>query len=321
MVCHNDCTATTGGILSMPSYTSWQRYTTSSVRIPHHIIRLGTDNASVSTGPYTTCCGRWVPRRSDDIQEVVHAYNLTPHSSTGYSPFYLMFGRVERQPIVLLLGIGDHDDIQTDWVIEHQRRLQEAYYLARAQLEKEANQRKACYDRGAQDLPLSDGEHDYRRKRGILGRNKIQDAWDETIYKVVSRQGKNDVYVIEPVDGLGRQHTLHRSSLKPCVPGNDVPTARPVVRRRRLPCVPTPRRESDESSDDDRLLCRYEMPTPAELNLPYRLEDDVQLHPPHDEMSDESTELDEHEEQTRRPVRRTAGQHRNPFREPRSVWR
>ena len=260
---------------------------------------------------------RWV----DHIQEVVQAYNLTPHSSTGYSPFYLMFGRVGRQPIDLLLGIGDHDDLQTDWVIEHQRRLQEAYSLARAQLEKEANQRKACYDRGAQDLPLSDDEHVYRRKRGIIGRNKIQDAWDETIYKVVSRQGKNDVYVIEPVDGLGRQHTLHRSSLKPCVPGNDVPTARPVVRRRRLPCVPTPRRESDESSDDDRLLCRYEMPTPAELNLPYRLEDDVQLHPPRDEISDESTELDEHEEQTGRPVRRTAGQHRNPFREPRSVWR
>ena len=259
---------------------------------------------------------RWV----DHIQEVVQAYNLTPHSSTGYSPFYLMFGRVGRQPIDLLLGIGDHDDLQTDWVIEHQRRLQEAYSLARAQLEKEANQRKACYDRGAQDLPLSDGEHVYRRKRGILGRNKIQDAWDETVYKVVSRQGKNDVYVIEPVEGLGRQHTLHRSSLKPCVPGNDVPTAPPVVRRRRLPCVPTPRRESDESSDDDRLLCRYEMPTPAELNLPYRLEDDVQLHPPRDEISDESTELDEHEEQTGRPVRRTAGQHRNPFREPRSVW-
>ena len=219
------------------------------------------------------------------------------------------------------VSFSDHDDLQTDWVIEHQRRLQEAYSLVRAQLEKEANQRKACYDRGAQDLPLSDGEHVYRRKRGILGRNKIQDAWDDTIYKVVSRQGTNDVYVIEPVDGLGRQHTLHRPSLKPCVPGNDVPTARPAVRRRRLPCVPTPRRESDESSDDDRLLCRYEIPTPAELNLPYRLEDDVQLHPPRDEMSDESTELDQHEEQTGRPVRRTGGQHRNPFREPRSVWR
>ena len=73
--------------------------------------------------------------------------------------------------------------------------------------------------------------------------------------------------MIEPVDGLGRQHTRHRSSLKPCVPGNDVPVARPVMGRRRLACVPTPRQESDDSSDGDRLLCRYEKATHAELNL------------------------------------------------------
>ena len=125
--------------------------------------------------------------------------------------------------------------------------------------------------------------------------------------KVVSRQGKDDVYVIEPVDSLGRQHTLHCSSLKPCVPGNDVPAARPAMRRRRLPSVPTPRQESDASSDDDRLLCRYEMATPAELTLPGRSDDEVQFHPPSDEISNESTELDEHEEQTGRPVRRTTG--------------
>ena len=100
--------------------------------------------------------------------------------------------------------------------------------------------------------------------------------------------------MIEPVDSLGRQHTLHRSSLKPCVPGNDVPAARPALRRRRLPCVPTPRQESDESSDDDRLLCRFEMATPAELNLSDRSDDAVQFHRPRDELSDESTELGEH---------------------------
>ena len=65
----------------------------------------------------------------------------------------------------------------------------------------------------------------------------------------------------------------------------------------------------------------YEMATPAGLNLSDRSDDEVQFHWPRDELSDESTELDEHEEQTGRPVRRTAGQHRNPFREPRSVWR
>ena len=62
------------------------------------------------------------------------------------------------------------------------------------------------------------------------------------------------------------------------------------------------------------------MATPAELTPPDRSDDEVQFHP-RDEISDESTELDEHEEQTGRPVRRTAGQHSNPFREPRSMRR
>ena len=112
-------------------------------------------------------------------------------------------------------------------------------------------------------MPLADGERMYRRKRGILRRNKIQDAWDDTVYRVISRQGTNDVYVITPVNGSDVQHTLHRSSLKPCVPGNDAP----VLTKRRLPCVPTARRYvDDDSSGDERLLCRYEMATSAPLD-------------------------------------------------------
>lgn len=254
---------------------------------------------------------RWV----DHICEVVQAYNLTPHSSTGYAPYYLMFGRQGRQPVDLLLGTGDQDDIQTDWVIEHQRRLREAYSRARTQLEREADQRKNCFDRTANDMPLADGERVYRRKRGILGRNKIQDAWDDTVYRVISRQGTNDVYVITPVDGSDVQHTLHRSSLKPYVPGNDAP----VLTKRRLPCVPTARRDvDDDSSDDERLLCRYEMATPA----PRLGSSDVGAKQPttHNEYAGESNE-EIQETRSCRPTRSTAGQHKNLHHEPRSACR
>ena len=283
---------------------------------------------------------RWV----EHIQHVVDAYNLTPHSSTGYAP-YLMFGRQGRQPIDLLLGTG-HQDLQTDWVTEHQRRLQEAYALARCQMEKEAEQRKACFDRTARDLPLLEGDRVYRRKRGILGRNKIQDAWDDTEYKVICRQGTNDVYTIIPVDGSGERRTVHRSSLRPCVTGNDVPTVPAPPRRRRLPSIPPQRHELPDSSDDEQLPWRCNMapstnrdpadsskgdaqlshPTDVDLLAPASLddpadgsEDEAPLHLFRDGGTVESDLTTETEEPTTRPTRRTAGQHRNPFNEPRSV--
>ena len=156
-------------------------------------------------------------RWAEHVHEVVNAYNLTPHSSTGYAPFYLMFGRDSRQPIDLLLGTGEQEVEPSDWVSRHQQRLQEAYQLARRQLVHEADSRKKHYDLKGRDLPLSFGRV-YRRKRDIRGHNRIQYVWEGKVCKVVARKGKNDVYVIEPANGFGELRTANRVDLRLCPP-------------------------------------------------------------------------------------------------------
>lgn len=48
------------------------------------------------------------------VNKMMHAYNCTRHCSTGFSPFYLLFGRNPRLSIDLLLGI-DGGEENTDY--------------------------------------------------------------------------------------------------------------------------------------------------------------------------------------------------------------
>ena len=197
-------------------------------------------------------------RWADHLAEVVQAYNSTPHASTGYSPFYLMFGRDNRLPIDVLLGGEDSFMAEDGWV-PHHRRLREAFERAYTQMLDHADQRKALHDQRARELPLSAGERVYLRNHGVRGRNKIQDAWKATPYRVVSRQGANDVYVVEPADGFGEPRTVNRANLRLCVRGNDNAVA-PTVRRRKLPCVPSVVPESESDSQSAPLLYTVQPP-------------------------------------------------------------
>ncbi|XP_060790757.1 uncharacterized protein LOC132894655 isoform X1 [Neoarius graeffei] len=69
-------------------------------------------------------------RWADYLPEMVHAYN-TVHTSTGYTPLYLMFGRHARAPVDVLLG-GPLEESSTvgEWVQKHHECLYFAYKRA-----------------------------------------------------------------------------------------------------------------------------------------------------------------------------------------------
>lgn len=78
------------------------------------------------------------------LPELVYAYNVTPHATTGYSPFFLLFGVDPRLPVDALLGQEQTVDRRQDWFVIHQNRLREAHERTREFAEQKACERLAA---------------------------------------------------------------------------------------------------------------------------------------------------------------------------------
>ena len=74
------------------------------------------------------------------------AYNCTPHTTTGYSPFKLLFGQDHHLPVDLMLGKESRDDddvdIRSTWLREHKERLRFAHSKALDRIKKSQEARR-----------------------------------------------------------------------------------------------------------------------------------------------------------------------------------
>jgi hypothetical protein len=64
-----------------------------------------------------------------------------PHSTTGYSPYYLLFKVHPHLPVTALLGQEQVLDKKHDWLVVHQERFIKAYERAREYTEQKAAER------------------------------------------------------------------------------------------------------------------------------------------------------------------------------------
>lgn len=173
----------------------------------------------------------------EHLAELVHAYNVTPHATTGYSPYYLLFGVHPHLPVDSLLGHEQPVDTKQDWLVVHQERLTEAHKKAREFAEHKGAERLAPLNDKVYCPVINVGQQVYLRHRP-LGRNKIQDSWSPTVYKVIDVQGTT--HTVEPLEG-GPIKRVHRADLQPCV----IYTPEPGVMESHPPSTPQPKEGSE----------------------------------------------------------------------------
>ncbi|CAC5426113.1 unnamed protein product [Mytilus coruscus] len=205
-------------------------------------------------------------RWPDHLPEVVFMYNATLHSSTDFSPFYLMLGRHPKLPIDLMMNLQSNEEDQFEnlgkheYIQLHLRKMKLAHEKAGEKLRAEAVKRSS-EQKYTPNHVLLEGSNVLLRNR-VIGRNKIQDAWDARKYIIIKRIDPNKhVYFVEPLDG-GERRIENRMNIKPCVlVSNDLENERRESKGQRLrnsiQC-PSNEESDNESHEDDPIAIGYE---------------------------------------------------------------
>ena len=98
---------------------------------------------------------------SKHLLELLMAYNSTCSAVTGYSPHFLLFGRRPRIPADYLfptLRDMPHKSKLEESVALHQKRLKEAFAMARQLTSEEAARQQCHYDHRAGAITLQSGD-------------------------------------------------------------------------------------------------------------------------------------------------------------------
>lgn len=145
------------------------------------------------------------------LNALLFAYRETPQSSTGFSPFDLLYGRRVRGPLCILkeLWTGEIAEDETkstyQYVLDLQQRLEETCDLARRELQKSQRKYKMYYDRKAKCRKFKIGDE-------VLlllptDSNKLLMHWKGP-FTVVDKVGTMDYKV-----DLGRRVTTFHANL------------------------------------------------------------------------------------------------------------
>ena len=155
----------------------------------------------------------------DYIRPVCMAYNTSTQSTTGYTPFYLMFGRQAKLPVDIMYGTNAMNEVSPNQhAADLRTRLTEAYEKVRQHLNIGQEWQKEFYDRRVHGKPYDVGAlvwlHSLVLPRGKS--KKFHHPWTGPF--IVVKRLSDVTYRIQSREGR-RRLVVHFDRLKLCHPG------------------------------------------------------------------------------------------------------
>ena len=157
---------------------------------------------------------------SEHLPELLLAYNATCSTVTGYSPYYLLFGRRSRIPVDYLfptLCDSPHQTKMEVSVTAMQKRLKEAFAMARCLTSEEAAKQCHYYDRKAGAVALQPGDVVMVCTDGFVGKWKVKDQWEDGGFIIESQLEDWPIYRVKCPTSDDRQKPkywiLHQNRL------------------------------------------------------------------------------------------------------------
>ena len=153
----------------------------------------------------------------DHLRPLCMAYNTSINPTTGYSPFFLMFGRQARMPIDVIYGSPNTEPSSSlEHVANLRRRLKVAYEKVRERMGDKLDRQKDFYNRRVHGNPFNEGDwvwlHSVVIPRGQA--KKFHRPWTGP-FKIVRRIG-DATYRIQDLRNRRRRVVVHFDRLKVC---------------------------------------------------------------------------------------------------------